>query len=347
MPPISSLSVAVQGIADFLDGHFGEDVLISVDTPQRANEQSKNAQTHTLNLFVYRVAPSGFHPGTTSEEAQFLRIHVLLTPFLGSQEVQVDDADLRILGHAIRVLQSHPVIPVDSLPGAGVPADGGDDFRNQPHFQYRLQAILQTPPMEELNYVWTTQGGELAYRLSAAYEFALIPIEPLELAPPPVPTTSALLDVAASLDGAAETGLLAFDEETRALPLGATDGTTPPPSTWLPVLLLVDGQQLSNSRQVTAGTGNVEFALAGPPGERVALEVAWVRQDESEETQPAQVFEILTHRVDDAQAVASLALVDAEAGDRATVLTRPVDAGDVPLPTSPFANTLTLDVVAP
>ena len=34
--------------------------------------------------------------------------------------------------------------------------------------------------MEELNHIWTTQGGELAYRLSAAYEFALIPIEPLE-----------------------------------------------------------------------------------------------------------------------------------------------------------------------
>ena len=346
MPPVSSLSIAVQGIADFLDTHFGEDVLISVDTPQRANERAKTAETHCLNLFVYRVAPSGFQSAATSEEALFVRIHTLLTPFLGSQEAQVADADLRILGHAIRVLQSHPVIPVSPLPGEGLMGDD-TDFRNQQHLDYRLQAILQTPPMEELNYVWTTQGGDLAYRLSAAYEFALIPIEPLEHATPPVPTTTAIFDVQANLEGAQETGFLAIDEGTTALPVGATDGSPQTPTNWLPVLLLADGGSLTNTRQVVDGTANVSFALAGLPGERVAVSVSWVRQDESQDTQIAQVFEIQTHRVDADVALATLTLDNAATGDRATLLTRPVNEADEPLPTSPFANTLTLEVVAP
>ena len=171
--PVSSLSVAVQGIADFLDGQFGEDVMISTDTPQRASERVKGGDKHFLNLFTYRVMPSGFHSATASDQPCFIRINILLTPFLSDQDGGVLDADLRILGHAIRVLHSRPVIP------SVLPGDNGEpaDFRSGPHLDYRLQAGLQAPSMEELNHIWTTQGGELAYRLSAAYEFALIPIE--------------------------------------------------------------------------------------------------------------------------------------------------------------------------
>jgi hypothetical protein len=189
--PVSSLSVAVQGIADFLDAGFGEDVVITVDTPQRASERVKGGDKHFLNLFVYRVAPSGFHAATTADEPFFIRINALLTPFLGDEAAQSSDADLRILGHAIRVLQSRPVIPT-VLPGA---AGAPPDFRTGPHLDYRLQAVLQAPTMEELNHIWTTQGGELAYRLSAAYEFALIPIEPLDHATPAGPVTTGMIEV--------------------------------------------------------------------------------------------------------------------------------------------------------
>ena len=173
--PISSLSIAVQGIADFLDGQFGEDVMIITDIPQRANERVKGGDKHFLNLFVYRIMPSGFHAAAAADTPYFIRINALLTPFLSDQAGGGLDDDLRILGHAIRVLHSFPVVP-GVLPGnSNDPAD----FRSEQHADYRLQAVLQAPTMEELNHIWTTQGGELAYRLSAAYEFALIPIEPL------------------------------------------------------------------------------------------------------------------------------------------------------------------------
>ena len=49
--PVSSLSVAIQGIADFLDGQFGEDVAISTDIPQKASDRAKGSDKHLLNLF--------------------------------------------------------------------------------------------------------------------------------------------------------------------------------------------------------------------------------------------------------------------------------------------------------
>ena len=109
----------------------------------------------------------------------------------------------------------------------------------QPHLDYRLQAVLQAPTMEELNHIWTTQGGELAYRLSAAYEFALIPIEPLDHRAPAGPMT--LGDPRRAAFGAeAEPGRLRSEigAEARALPLAATGpDKQPPPADFLPTVL--------------------------------------------------------------------------------------------------------------
>lgn len=336
---VSSLSVAVQGIADFLDAEFGEDVTISTDTPQKASERAKGGDKHLLNVFTYRVMPSGFHAASTSEEPFFIRIHALLTPFLSDQNGGILDADLRILGHAIRVLHSRPVVP-GVLPGNS--ADPAD-FRSKQHLDYRLQAVLQAPTVEELNNIWTTQGGELAYRLSAAYEFALIPIEPLEHRIEAGPVTTSVLDVRPSVAARDEVGFINFGDDSIALPLGGIAAGNPPsPTNWLPVVLFAAGGSLSNSETVAEGTASVDFALAGPPGERVALEVSWVRVNGDEETQPPQVFNIASPRIDDPAAITTLDLTDVANGDIATVLTRPVDGAGQPLSTSPFANTLAL-----
>lgn len=340
--PVSSLSIAVQGIADFLDGQFGEDVMISSDTPQRASERVKGGDKHFLNLFTYRVMPSGFHAAAASDEPFFIRINTLLTPFLSEQDGAALDADLRILGHAIRVLHSRPVVP-GVLPGNNADPD---DFRSGPHLDYRLQAVLQAPTMEELNHIWTTQGGDLAYRLSAAYEFALIPIEPLEHGVEAGPVTTSIFDLQPNLDARDGGGFIQFGDEASAHPIGAIGGGDPPTG-WLPVVLVAEGGALSNSATVAAGAPGITVALAGPPEERIALEVSWVRADSSEDTQPPQAFTIASPRIDDPAAISVLTLTNAADGDVATVLTRPADAGGQPLPTSPFANTLSLVVGGP
>ena len=345
--PVSGLSVAVQGIADFLDSQFSEDVVISVNTPQRASELSKgtNSDSHWLNLFVYRIAPSGFHASVGADETQFIRINVLLTPFPAEGETVAEDADLRILGEVIRLLNSNPVLPIASeppLPGAPVADITQPDFRRAPHKSYRLQAVMQALPMEELNHIWTMQGGELAYRLSAAYEFALIAIEPMQQRSPGVPTRTALYDVKDSMDGRNQP-TIDISDDTTAVPLAGTTATTPPPTRWLPVQMLVDGDTLTNTLGIAQADTSVEIALAGPVDEEVALEIVWTLDDASEETQAAQIFVIQAPRIDDPAGHAAVTLAVPATAVTGLVLTRAAEGGAV-LAESPFANTLTLVV---
>ena len=192
----SSLSLAADAIADFVHGWFqaqGEDVLASVDTPVAAAERAKGANAaHAVNFFFYRVAPSAFHQGLTAGDPLFLRLFCLVTPFPSkAQNASAEaDADLRLLGEVIRLFHGQPVLP----PKPDAP--GANDT------VYRVQANLLAPNMEEINHIWTTQGTELPYRLSAAYEFALVPLEPLTHRQPGPPVTSALLQVDPSLANA-------------------------------------------------------------------------------------------------------------------------------------------------
>ena len=343
--PVSSLSVAVQGIADFLDGQFGEDVVISTDTPQRAAERVKNGDKHFLNLFTYRIMPSGFHAATASDEPFFIRINALITPFLTDQDTTTLDADLRILGHAIRVLASNPVVP-GTLPGAA----GADpeDFRTGLHLDYQLQAVLQAPGMEELNHIWTTQGGELAYRLSAVYEFALIPIEPLEHHLPAGPVTTSIIDVQPLVPEEAS-GFAPYGAEARAIPLAASapGPQQPSPAETLPLVLFSQAGTLSSAATVAPSAADVGFALSGLPGARVAVSVVWTRADASQDIQPDQSFTIAATRIDDPAAIATLTLDAPAAGDRATVFTRAADDAGIAIPGSPLANTLTLQTGTP
>ncbi|MCE6970582.1 Pvc16 family protein [Cereibacter sphaeroides] len=341
--PVSSLSVAIQGFADFLDTRFGEEVVISLDAPQRAQETAKNGEKSLLNIFVYRLAPSGFHAAAGSGDPLFVRAHVLLTCFPAGQGDPPADTDLRVLGHAMSVLQSFPVIPV-VLPG-GVPAGApADDFRRREHVLYRIEATLQSVTMEEMNHIWTTQGGELAYRLSCGYELALIPVEPLSPREAAPPARAAVLDIAPSpVPVLAADGTLAYGAEARAFPLA---GATAPPADWLPVQLFRSGEGLGSTATVPAGTATVKIALAGPLGGRAALTVAWLRAGGASETQAPQAFTIAAQRIDDPAAAVTLALQDAAGGDRATITAEPAANDGTPLPGSATGNVLTLTVGA-
>jgi hypothetical protein len=341
--PVSSLSVAVQGIADFLDAQFGEDVVISTDTPQRAAERAKGGDKHFLNLFAYRVAPSGFSASNGSDEPFFVRIYALLTPFLTDQDGGALDVDLRILGHVIRVLASQPIVP-GLLPGNSADPE---DFRSGPHLDYQLQAVLQAPTMEELNHIWTTQGSELAYRLSAAYEFALIPIEPLDHRAAAGPVRSSIVDVQPSVP-ADPAGFVSFGSEARAVPLAATTGVQqPPPADFLPVVLFSRDRVLSNTATITPATNSIDLAVSGLPGARASVTVSWTRADATQQTQAAQAFAIASTRIDDPAAVVTLTLDNPAAGDTATISTRAADDTGTAIADSPFANTLTLATAGP
>ncbi len=308
----SSLSVAIQSTADFLADKFDEDVVVTVDSPQKAQEQAKESNTHVLNLFVYRLAPSGFHADLGDEQLFFVRANILLTAFPAGTGSPPADSDLRVLGQAIRVLQSFPVIPA-TLPG---PAPGGapaGDFRTGSTTDYQLQAVFQAPTMEELNHIWTTQGGELAYRLSAAYELALIPIEPMTHAAP-------------------------------APDVAAGEVVAAPGPVGRPFQMFHQGGRLFSHLDIAAGTASAELSLTGVPQSRVSVVVDWSRAGGARDRQAPQIFEIKTPDVDVPVARVALNLVAAADGDTATLITTPIGPDGKPIAGAPAANPIYLSV---
>ncbi|SHE31758.1 Protein of unknown function [Litoreibacter ascidiaceicola] len=304
----SSLSVAMQGFADHLAANFTQDVTVTVESPSAAADQAKGSDKAVLNVFCYRISPSGIHPDLSPNEPTFIRAHVLLTAFSNATDAAIKDKDLRVLGHAVRVLQSQPVIPT-ILPG-GVPAPEVS--------QYRLQAVLQATEMEEMNHIWSIQGSEISYRLSVAYELALIPVEPLAYLTPPSPVQSVVLDLGADVLPDAEIG---------ATPIAITAPDAP--VNWLPFSMIRSGDALSSDVTVPAGAAQVQLAIAGPEGEAVQVTVAWTRADGTPQSQAAQAASAAAMALDLDTPTAAVALDSAASGDVATLIVRP-DGADMP-----------------
>ena len=341
---VSSLSVALQGFADFLDGQFAGEIVVSLDAPQRAQEVAKGLAKSLLNVFFYRVSPSGFHAEAGFQDPLFIRAHVLLTCFPAGQGAPENDADLRVLGNAMAFLHSAPTIPV-VLPGAAPGGAGPDDFRTRTPVPYRVHAVLQALTMEEVNHIWTTQGTEIAYRLSVGYELALIPVEPLSQRPVVAPLRAAILDVSPSpvpvLDA---DGAVAYSPSPIGIPLATAAG--PPPVNWLPLHLFALATGNSNARTVAAGTAAVDVALVGPLGERAALTVQWTRNGGAVQVQAAQGFTVAAQQLDDPAATVVLTLTNPAQGDRAVIFAVPADAAGVAVPGAAAGNVLTLNVGA-
>lgn len=314
----SSLSVAIQGFADFLDSNFDNDVVVTVDSPQKAGKPGDNDSKHTLNIFPYRIAPSGVHPDAGRQDPFLIRAFVLLTAFPGGAANATTDADLQVLGHALRALQSNPEIPV-TLPTAIPNNAPASDFRNGPFLNYRLQAVLQAPTMEEMNHIWTTQGSDLAYRLSVAYELALIPIEPLQHATAGPPVRAGEVVVSAS----------------------------PQP---LPFIMFIDGGRLFNERTIRVPAPRVTLALAGDPGpnddRHANVVVDWTRAGGDTVQQTPQTFKLKTVDLTQPEVQINVDLDNAAAGDVARITAFPADANGDPLEHGKPSNLLTLRINA-
>ena len=325
----------MQGIADFLDSQFGEEVTITVAHPQRASEIAKGAgvTAHCLNIFTYRVWPSGFYADAGSDETQFLRIQALLTPFPADLDDADDDADIRILGHAIRALQNFPVLPITAapLPGNAITEPAGRK-------EYRLQAVMLAPAMEEINHIWTTQGSDIAYRLSAVYEFALIPIEPFEPRITADPPQTIVLGTNPNMDGAV-TDFVLPNANSRAFPVRRDP---PYPTSWLPVQLLVRDGSLTNKAVIESDATQITCAVAGPTGESVAFEIIWSTPG-GDVAQPAQIVAVATSMLD-AEAAQHPLELDVPAGATGAAIRARPARNNQPIEDSPFGNVLTLTV---
>ena len=173
------LSEVANQLGRFITTQVSGNPRVVIGPPADAVPTDANAEP-VINLFFYKVGPSGFHADATTQDPFYIRIQCLITAF--GKDVSVDNSSssvlsegeitLRLLGSVIEKFHQNPVQHV-ALP------DGG------PLAQSTLQIVFAPLNIEELNQIWGTQG-DIIFRTSLAYEIALAPM--ISDGMPPMPS---------------------------------------------------------------------------------------------------------------------------------------------------------------
>jgi uncharacterized protein DUF4255 len=266
VPAVSALSLVGRLVQDRLTSDvFDPETSVSVviDTPAAvAKRQSESTPSSVLNLFFYRVEPSGFYADAGAHDRWFVRVRCLMTAFgqattdSGSTIIPEGEIDLRVLGEVLRYFNENPII---------VPRSAAEDVGAN------LQVVFSTLTSQEINQIWATQG-DVAYRPSLLYEIALLPIEPKTRAAPSLPVVAGGLN------------LVSRGNMQAAQP----SPPTPPPPTkvwiaphmetgrgpdWVPVISFVTNGKATQRLAIAPGTtsANAGVWIAGEVGADVKL----------------------------------------------------------------------------
>jgi hypothetical protein len=158
------------------------DASVSTKPPDLARDSNTNNQ---LNLFLYRTEPNPAmgnlpmphqtRPGETAEPPLALNLHYLITAYGRDND---DVLGHRLLGRAMSLLHDHPLLAASEIETA---LEGNDL-----HQQVERVRITPVPlSTEEMSNLWTTFQSQ--YRISVAYQLALVLIESTRPVKTPLP----------------------------------------------------------------------------------------------------------------------------------------------------------------
>jgi hypothetical protein len=167
--------------------------------------------------------------------------------------IPAGEIDLRVLGEVLRYFHENPIIR---------PASPEEDVGAY------LQVVPLTLSSPEINEIWSTQGGDVAYRPSLLYEIALLPIEPRTRASPSLPVVAGglHLHMRGTMGPAGQPAPPAVWVSPR---LESGDGPD-----WVPRLAFVAGGVATQSISISsAGDRKVSVWIAGHPA--VAVRLLW------------------------------------------------------------------------
>ncbi|MFO1434520.1 MAG: DUF4255 domain-containing protein [Candidatus Competibacteraceae bacterium] len=258
----SALSVTARELRSYLAPKLGLPVdQILIGTPSVAHKLAESETSlHYLNLFFYRIEPGAYPADGDSRDPLYLRVHCLITAFADSDSgtggVGAGENDLRLLGGVMQQLHAQPFLTLRS---------NGNPIA-------QLQVLLNPLSLDDINHLWATQG-EIPYRLSVAYELALLPL-PLDQ----------------RVERSRRVGTLGLEVTTGA-PEGIAPVTTLPfslsrlevdtrPPDWTPQLAFLGddgGLQPALSYAKAAAPATVRIVAAGRPGD--VLELYWEAWD--------------------------------------------------------------------
>jgi hypothetical protein len=149
--------------------------------------RTKNNHANQMNVFLYHVLPSGawrnadipgrVRPGETANFPLGLNLYYLLTAF-GKENDSTRPFSHQVMGRAMSVLNDHPLLGAAEIQNA-LP---NNDLWNQVE---RVRFTLQPFSVEEVAKLWT--GFQTQYRLSVAYEAAVVLIDSARPITTPLP----------------------------------------------------------------------------------------------------------------------------------------------------------------
>jgi hypothetical protein len=161
------------------------DITVTMQPLDRARVNGNTA--NQMNVFLYHILPSGawrnmdmpgrVRPGETASFPLGLNLYYLLTAF-GKENDATRSFSHQIMGRAMSVLNDHPLLGSQEIQNA-LP---NNDLWNQVE---RVRFTLQPFSLEEIAKLWT--GFQTQYRLSVAYEAAVVLIESTRSISAPLP----------------------------------------------------------------------------------------------------------------------------------------------------------------
>lgn len=273
MLPANAISIAGRELraylADRLDIVAGH-ILIGHPSVAAATAEADTGNQY-LNIFFHRVEYGGYPADATSEDPFYVRLHCLITA-LGNPEsdgegntVTAGENDLRLIGAVLHALHARPTLRLRDEEGAEVA---------------QLQIVPSPLTVDDINNLWSTQT-DTSYRLSVAYELALVPI-PLARRVERGPWVGEF-GVQARPDPRVlpvPGGDLGIALATREVERVSVDTRR---ADWTPWIAAVDGEghlHYTQSLSADALPASIDFVAAGALG--ASVELRWERWDRAE-----------------------------------------------------------------
>lgn len=253
--PDSALYLACNAVADFVSNGIQANthgIKVYLGAPA---DLAKKDDEDRINLFFYRMEPSGFQAGPHPQDPWRVRLYCMVTAMAENGDLQ-GEGDLKLIGLVMALLNEQRILPNTDILGQNV----------------RLEAIFNPVTDEQINQLWSTQG-DTSYRPSIHYEFSLAPILQPETVRPEAPRVGAF-----GLETRADTGRrhepFAGTVHESQPEVGRVDSGNP---AWTPLVAWVEGEEVKSSLTLDVdSTAPADFEpslwVAGEPAATVELE---------------------------------------------------------------------------
>ncbi|MCP4308627.1 MAG: DUF4255 domain-containing protein [bacterium] len=196
IPMPSIMSEIARHLSELVNTTVSGRPKVRIGPPADADPGDSNTEP-IINLFIYRVEPSGFYPDASGNDPLYVRLYCLVTAYSSTTTIPGDNGDdtvvsageinLRLLGSVMQLFHENPVQRI--VFQRANPVSGRDE-----EIRSDLQVVFKSLSSEEINQIWATQA-DTAYRASLAYELALAPITPWTARSDAAPVGSAQIDV--------------------------------------------------------------------------------------------------------------------------------------------------------